>query len=218
MTLEDVRRRVEHCADAVSLELYEGVTTGVAGARAMLRSLPNQYDYPHLLPLSARAFMREHWRANGLPGHWKVSGNPRLMGQTILSNSSENVEMRLLKERRRTYPGGVPIAGSNSARREAWRQAPLGFEIPGQPWSGDVVRLLALWDMARADGELVVSVRVVHTLQPGVFGSKVPIDLSYEIKPAGGIFDMLQFRGAKQEEDLFAEIDQEENEGDAAGQ
>lgn len=216
MTPEDMRHRVERCADTVSLDLFEGITTGVAGARAMLRALPNMDDYPHLVSLNARAFMREYWLANGLPGEWTVSGNSRLMGQTILSNAFENVEMRLLKERRRTYPGGVPIAGSNWTRRDAWRQAPLDIEVPGQPVSDDTVRLLALWDIAE-DDDLVVSVRVVHTLQPGVFGSRVPIDLSYEIKPTGGIFDMLQFRGDAEDEDFFADIDREENEGDAAG-
>ena len=218
MTTRDVRLRVERCADMVSLELYEGVTTGVASARAMLRSLPNRGDYPHLLPLSARAFMREHWRANRLPSDWQVAGNPRLMGQTFLRSAQENLEMRLLKERRRPPPGGVPVAGSNEARRDAWRQPPLGFEIPGQPLSDETVRLLALWDLTQNDEGLVVSVRVVHTLAPGVFGSKVPVDLSYEIKPTGGIFDMLQFRGDPQNEDLYADIDREENEGDASGE
>lgn len=217
MTPQHMRLRVERCADMVSLELYEGVTTGVASARAMLRSLPNRGDYPHLLPLGARAFMREHWLANGLPGDWQVAGNPRLMGQTFLWSANENLEMRLLKERRRSYPGGVPIAGSNETRRDDWRQAPFGFEIPGQPVSDETVRLLALWDLAQKDQGLVVSVRVVHTLAPGVFGSKVPVDLSYEIKPTGGIFDMLQFRGDSQDENFFAEIEREENEGDAAG-
>lgn len=218
MATEDMRRRVERCADALSVELFEGITTGVAGARAMLRALPNRHDYPHLLPLNARAFMREHWLANGLPGQWTVSGNPRLMGQTILSSAHENMEMRLLKERRSNYPRGVPVAGTNLTRRDAWRQPPLDIEVPGQPVSDGTARLLALWDVAEVDDDLVVAVRVVHTLQPGVFGSRVPIDLSYEIKPTGGIFDMLQFRGDAQDEDLFADIDREENEGDAAGQ
>lgn len=56
MATEDMRRRVERCADALSVELFEGITTGVAGARAMLRALPNRHDYPHLLPLNARAW------------------------------------------------------------------------------------------------------------------------------------------------------------------
>lgn len=218
MTPEDMRHRVERCADAVSVELYEGVTTGVAGARAMLRALPNSADYPHLLPLNARAFMREHWVASGLPGRWQITGNPGLMGQTILLNADENLEMRLLKERRRTYPGGVPVAGSSDTRKGAWRQAPLGFPVPGLPLSHDRVRLLALWDLAIKDEGPVVALRVVHTLAPGRYGSKVPIDLSYEIKPSGGIFDTLQFRGDAQDEDLFADIDREENEGDEAAQ
>jgi hypothetical protein len=218
MTPEDMRRRVERSADALSVALYEGVATGVASAVAMLRALPNSDEYPHLLPLSARAFMREHWRGLGLPAGWTIAGNPRLMGQTIVANSLENMEMRLLKERRRTYPGGVPVAGSSAARQGAWRQPALGLDLPGRPVADDCIHLLLLWDTERFDGELVVTLRVVHTLAPGAYGSKVPLDLSYEIKPKGGIFDMLQFRGDAQDGDLFAEIDREENEGDAVAE
>ncbi|KGN37276.1 hypothetical protein [Knoellia subterranea] len=214
MTPDDMRRRVERCADAVSVELYDGVTTGVASALAMLRGLPNSGDYPHLLSLNARAFMREHWLGHGLPAEWSVAGNPRLMGQTMLVNTHENIEMRLLKERRRTYPGGVPVAGASTARQGAWRQPALGLTLPAQPVSDDCIRLLVLWDAAQIHGEFGITLRVVHTLEPGWFGSKVPLDLSYEIKPTGGIFDMLRFRGDAQDEDLFAEIEREENEGD----
>lgn len=217
MTPRDIRQRVECCADTVSLELYEGVAVGVASASTMLQALPHHLDYPHLLPLSARAFMREHWLANGLPDGWEIAGNPRLMGQTLLRNETDGVEMRLLKERRRAYPGGVPVAGSNQSRRKRWRQAALGFDIPGRPFADETVRLLALWDHAKTDDGKAVLLRVVHTLEPGVYGSRVPVDLSYEIKPAGGIFETLQFRGESQEEDLFAEIDREENEVGSTG-
>lgn len=214
MTNEDMRRRVERCVDAVSVELYEGVTTGFAEAQAMLRPLSNGGDYPYLVPLSARAFMREHWLANGLPGHWHITGNPRLMGQTILTNAQENLELRLLKERRGAYPGGVPVAGASNARKRAWRQEPFGFVAESQRATSEQVRLLALWDTAE-DGA-AVKLRVVHPLVPGIYGSKVPIDLSYEIVPSGGIFASLEFVGAAQDDDLFAEIDRDENEGDVA--
>ena len=91
MTTRDVRLRVERCADMVSLELYEGVTTGVASARAMLRSLPNRGDYPHLLPLSARAFMREHWRANRLPS--QAGNRPAWCSSRMAKNRSSDPKM-----------------------------------------------------------------------------------------------------------------------------
>ncbi|UJH70064.1 XRE family transcriptional regulator [Ornithinimicrobium sp. INDO-MA30-4] len=50
--------------------------------------------------------------------------------------------------------------------------------------TSEQVRLLALWDTAE-DGA-AVKLRVVHPLVPGIYGSKVPIDLSYEIVPSGG--------------------------------
>lgn len=215
MTHSEMRRRIERSADILSVDLYEGVTTGVGTAREMLRALPNNDDYPHLLSLNARAFMREHWRGNGLPEGWEVAGNPRLMGQTMLLNPRDDMEFRLLKERRRRYPGGVPVAGSNAARQSAWRQLPLRLEMPDGPVPEGRTRLLALWDLTRIRDELQVRLRVVHTLGPGVYGSRVPIDLSYEIRPSGGIFESLEFIGDPQDDDLFADIDREENEGGA---
>lgn len=216
MSSDDVRRRVEARMDAISVGLFEGVTTGVASARSMLKALPHQHEYPHLLPLAARAFMREHWLAEGLGPDWSIAGNPRLMGQTLLSNHGENLELRLLKERRRSYPGGVPIAGSNQERRGAWRQPALDLSISGHPILAGSLRLLALWDLQQLEDQSVVTLRVVHTLSPGVYGSRVPLDMNYEIQPSGGIFDNLRFRGDPQEHDLYAEIDREENEGDGA--
>lgn len=158
--------------------------------------------------------MRNDWLDQGAPPGWRVAGDPRRMGQLQLVNDSENLVLRVLKERRRTYPGGVPVAGPNSARRAVWRQTPLAIDLPDEPILNEAIELLLLWDRASEPGGSVVTVRLVHTLAPGIYGKRVPLDLSYELTPGGGIFDNLRFGGDPQDDDLFASIDRQENEGD----
>lgn len=153
-------------------------------------------------------------RVRRAPVGWRVGGNPMMMGQTILRNATQGMEMRLLKERRKTYPGGVPVAGWNGARRNYWTQPSLDIAVPAQPFLDEYIRLLLLWDRLMVDGVSVLTVRVVHTLAPGIYGRRVPLDLNYEIRSTGGVFDNLSFPGDPENEDLFADIDRQENEDD----
>ena len=210
MTLDEAKAHVQQSVAAISVPLYEGVTAGIAAADTRLAGMPNLHNYTALTSMHARYAMRNYWLEAGLGDGWIVGGNPRLMGQTIIRNEVENLELRLLKERRRTYPGGAPVAGYNSARRGYWRQAPLGLSIPDQVAS-EHTRLLLLWDRAVIEGEARVTVRVVHTRAPGHFGTAVPIDMSFNVEPGGGLFDQLAFRGDDQLDDFFPDISREDN-------
>lgn len=54
------------------------------------------------MPLTMRAEMREFLETNPAPNGWTIGGESRLMGQLALQRTDLNMEMRFLKERRRT--------------------------------------------------------------------------------------------------------------------
>lgn len=119
-----IRQAIEVQAGALGPVLHAGVATSFAGAPARNKGL--RYDkYPHLVPLTMRAEMREYLEVNPVVNGWTVNGDSRKMGQLLLSHGELNMEMQFLKERRRTYPGGVPIAGKNATRRGRWINQPL---------------------------------------------------------------------------------------------
>ena len=218
MTLIETRLRVERCVQAISAPLYEGIASGYAEAEARLGTLTRIEEYPSLTPMVARAGMRNYWLDHGLGLEWRVGGNPRLSVQTTLYNHSEGLELRLLKERSRRYPGGVPVAGSNHARRQVWMGEQLGLEVPGLP-AARTHRCLLLWDRLLTEGgDPQLTVRVVHPIGTGVWGNRVPIDMSFEINPGGGMFDTLSFPGDPQLDDFFPNITREDNDEAASDQ
>ena len=139
------------------------------------------------------------------------------MGQVILVNSVASLELRLLKERIKTYPGGGPTAGKNDERRQYWTSPTLPIAVPGGV-DAERTRLLLLWDRAMVEDEPKISVRVVHTLAPGYYGTAVPIDMSFNIEPTGEMFDQLRFEGDPQNDNFFPNIAEDDNEGDNLGQ
>jgi hypothetical protein len=219
MTDESLRSLVERQVGVASLGLYEGVTTGFAQARtSWVRH--DEPEYRWLLSMTARARMRNHWE-NHLPAAgWSVAGNAALMGQTILVSPDRKVTLRLLKENPNVHPGGVPYAGHNAARQAAWRQDPLpDLSLMLNPEVAALTtECLLLWDVEWDEGVPLLSTRVVHTIGTGRYGVRVPIDLSYEIDPSGTMYDQLRFDGAAEIEDLYPNINQKDNEGDASGQ
>lgn len=201
---------------AIAQPLYEGVSAGLADAAARLAGYPHLDQYPALVPILARHSMRNYWLDGGISEPWDVQGQPYLMGQVILVNADAGLELRLLKERMKTYPGGVPVAGKNDERRQYWTAPTLPIEIP-EATDGDRTRLLLLWDRLIVEDESKIGVRVVHTLAPGYYGSAVPIDMSFNIEPTGQMFDQLAFEGDPQDEDFFPHIAEDDNEGDSFG-
>lgn len=219
MADESLRNLVEQQIGAVSLGVYEGVTTGFSNARGGWSRL-DEPQHRWLLSMTARARMRDVWERRIPALGWSVAGNAALMGQTILVSPDARVTLRLLKEHPGVHPGGVPAAGHSKARQLAWAQEPLpGLSLTLTP---EVVarttECLLLWNCEWEQGVPALSARVVHTTGPGRYGVRVPIDLSYEIRPSGNMYDQLKFTGDAQVEDLFPNINQKDNEGDASGQ
>lgn len=206
MTRAKVRALVEAQSRLLGSRLHEGVAFGIQDAETRAKGFQHK-KYPHLRPLLTRASLREFLETEALPGDWHVDGNPGLMGQLHLSEASLRLTLRVLKERRRTYPGGVPVAGRNPARRQAW-QAPLFNLEPPQP-RAHVNELLLLWDYA--DEEVVAegfTLRVVHPIEAGVHGRAVRCDIDFAVQSGGTIFENLAFKSDPAEDDFFqADLD-----------
>ncbi|MDI9629453.1 MAG: hypothetical protein QM286_13105 [Acidobacteriota bacterium] len=220
MSSIEVHSLIERHVQGVGLALYEGVAAGVDHATVAMGRL-SIGDYPWLFSGHARAAMRHYWVRSGHLGvsGWSVRGRPQLMGETFLENDEHRLSLRLLKESGRVHPGGVPAAGRSDTRREQW-QAPL----PGLARSSDgleflsgVAACLLLWAVEFEAGIPLISVRVVHPLEPGRYGQRVPIDMSFSISPKGQMFEDLRFSGDPQEEDLFPNILEQENEDGLGG-
>lgn len=214
MSKGEIRQAIKVQAQALGPLLHAGVATSLAAALTRNKGLRHE-KYPHLLPLTMRAEMREFLEANPAPNGWKVDGEPRLMGQLCLTHPELNMRMRFLKERRRTYPGGVPIAGKSQARRDQWRNVPLDLAFPdGATDMGDLIELLLLWDFLKADSLEEFRLRIVHTLAPGIHGHAVPCDLILDVNDGGSVFSRLEFSGSPEDDDFFViEIDEEEDSG-----
>jgi hypothetical protein len=213
MTGDDFRLQVQAQSTLLGPKLYEGMAVSLAGAEQ--RALGRYHaKYPFLRPQLTRVEMREFLEAEQLPGAWAVGGDSRLMGQLFLEDPDHQMRLQFLKERRRRYPGGVPPAGHNHARRRTWQQPPLFSFGPTQdPTRQD--HLLLLWDYTSSPGsDTTFTLRIVHTIESGEFGRAVRCDLDLEVRAGGQIFENLEFDASPEEENFFeVEIDEEENEG-----
>lgn len=191
------------------------------GARECRQSLSklNPADHPHVWALTTRAFARESLSAQPLPDGWVVGGNPRLMEQLFLRDEVSGLRMRVLKEIG-SVPGGVPTGSGSNTRKRLWTSPPLQQILPGMPPSEGLhdrtdlrdVELLLLFAAHYGAEEPGHSLRVVHPLEPGMFGRRVPIDLDIRIPPGGEIQlgDVRRASASEEKEadvDLYAEID-----------
>lgn len=215
MTRDEMRQLVAAEAHKLGPALYEGLSAAIHAADTRSRGLVHA-TYPHLRPLITRIEAREYLSRECLPRPWVVDGNPALMGQLYLTATDLGLKLRMLKERRRTYPQGVPIAGHNTARRLAW-QAPLPLDLPPASTRAApaVTELLLLWDYAKTDGDdTSFTLRIVHPVEAGVYGRGVRCDLDLSVQTGGTIFENLTFTGDEDEENFFeTEIDRDENTG-----
>lgn len=206
MQRDETRRVIEQHVSGLGPALYAGIAYGVQDAFTRAQGLKHA-KYPHLRPLITRATLREYLETEGLPDPWSVTGNPALMGQLLITSAPMNLTLRVLKERRRSYPQSIPVAGHSKARRKAW-QAPL-FDI--SPSSPNSTELLLLWDYAEQADE-GFTLRVVHPVEAGVYGQAVRCDLDFTVKPGGTLFENRQFTGDEEEIDFFqAHIERAEN-------
>lgn len=204
----EIRPVITDEAAALSATLHEAVAAGLAVARTSARPFPHE-KFPHLLPMHVRCAVRMDLEQRALPRGWTPAGDSRLMGQLMLHNEDLRLDLRFLKERRRTYPGGVSPAGRNPTRQHAWRE-PESLPFSDEDFAAlaaiePVTTVLWVWDFEgeAEDPEGGFVQRLVHTIEPGVFGRAVPCDLSLDLLPGGGIFDRLAFAGGDHETDFF---------------
>ena len=212
MNQDDMRQRVVSAVNLLTPTIWEAQSVAVASAQVRCDGLPHA-TYPSLRPMMVRPCFREYLLANHLPAEWKIGGNPTRMIEIYIQN--EGVRLRYLKERRATYPGGVPAAGHSTARRAYW--APTLFDPELSDVDDDVMNLLLLWDMQDvANEEAGFVMRVVHTIGTGSWGRATPIDLSVDLSPALGIEKHLRFNEEPQETDFFADLSADEEQADGS--
>lgn len=212
MTADDMVSLIQARMSLIGARLDEGIAFALGEAERRVGDLVRDGAL-HLRSLTMRAELRRYLMNSGLPG-WLIGGDQSKMGQLLLEDNDSGLCLRVLKERRHGYPGGIPPAGYNAARRLAWQEPlPVFTDVVKSPPA--TASLLLLWDLRNShtidDG---YTLRVVHTLAPGVFGQAVPCDLSIDIKPGGELHSRLQFRGGDDPENFFlVDVDEVEDQG-----
>lgn len=209
-----IREVIQSQAELLGPVLHAGMATSLVTSTSRRGGLSHK-KYPHVLPQLLRCDLREYLEQEGLPMGWALAGDSRKMAQLTLEHDEHQLELRFLKERRRTYPGGVPVAGRNPARRGKWINQELDLRVQQPEESApDPYSLLLLWDFVGSDLDQF-SLRIVHTLEAGVYGREVPCDLILEVGDGGSIFSRLSFVGDPEDDDLFADntIQLDEGEG-----
>lgn len=217
---DEIRPVITHEAAVLSGTLNDSLAAALSHAKHDTKRYTYE-RFPFLMPMALRCAMRIELEAAELPTGWRLGGDSRLMGQLLLSNDEHCIDLRFLKERRRSYPGGVPPAGRNRARIAAYssRETPLpGLEC-NDLGTSEVERttILWVWDLVGSLSEEhpAFAQRLVHTTAPGVYGRAVPCDLSLDLLPTGEIFDRLEFAGGEDDTDFFSvELDETAEDGD----
>ena len=204
---------MQSTAEQLSPVLWSAHGAALQDADSRMRGIAHE-SYPALRPLVARASLREFLMADEvLPHGWRVAGKPQHMGQLIVE--SDGVSARFLKESPTVFPGGVPAAGRNEARRAFWQPSLLEVED-----MAPTLNLLLLWDyITPGRAETGFTLRLVHPKAPGRCGGRTPIDASIPLSGDLDMFRSLRFAEAQEDsqEDFFAQIDAEEVEGQGSG-
>ena len=202
----DIRPIIKAEAKRLAPRLHEVVADGLAKSEKRLTGI-NRREHPVLLPLLLRADMRLLLAERGLPDGWEVAGESRLMEQLNFVNRELGIEQRFAKERRRNYPGGIRPAGQTHALKKFYSNPTLDlgpeFEVAAAP----TVNLVLAWDLIGDGVEDGFTLRMVHPLEPGVFGRAVPTDLSIDLLPGGEIFDNREFSGNPALGNIFDEVE-----------
>ena len=191
--------------------LHPGMAEGLLQADWRMAGY-DRAEYGYMYSHHAKIGLREYASREDL-GEWRLGGNSRLQGQTIFTLPKYEITMKVLKENRRIHPGGTPPSNGTrpdrlrySDPRPRWEtiDRPLDMELPATD-QGAGIDLLLLWDhVTEIDAETGFSLRVVHTTSPGVFGRRVPTDLSYDIKAPDTVFVHSRFDGDAGDEDLYS--------------
>lgn len=197
MVTELTRRLMIREGAKLAPTLYEHLDVAVVETRRALR-LPER-KYPHLHAYHRRAVLREGLEREMLPDGWKVDGNSRLGGQTILSNRELGASLRFLSESSVTA-NGVPHAGHSQARREQW-YVPAAPLFPRE----DDRHMLLLMGL---HGE--PSLRIVHPIEPGRYNGYVACDFGIQLLRSEHTVAG-EFVGDEEHTEFFVTIDAEES-------
>lgn len=154
--------------------------------------------------LMVRACMRTALSAVALPDGWRVEGSPSQMEQLFVVG--EGLRLRYLREKASVFPGGVPAAGLNHARRAYWR-GEQGALLTRQDGGGADENLLLLWGSDDTHTESGFTLRVVRTVGEGRYRGRTPIDLSLPVYPEAGM-EFERFDTDQGDVNLFAEIEE----------
>lgn len=212
MSSDDMLESAIRFAQELAPQMYDASSLALVQADQRLQDL-SHFEHPYLRPLVMRACLRERLKSEGLPVSWSLGGIPQRMGQLILSNNE--IDVRVLKERRKSIPGGVPVAGSNRKRRLAWQPS---LDIPSDAQAIlPKTHLLLLWDFIDPSSVSAgLTLRLVHTVETGTYGKAVKLDLDLDLSEfADGTQIILEeFRPDTSEDDVdffSTEIAKEEN-------
>ena len=210
MSISDLVSEVLYRTGPVTLILDEVIAEAIADADRDAARYPHE-TFPFLRSLLVRARSRQLLEDRGLPDGWQLDGNPRLMGQLIITRPGD-IALRFLRGNP-LQPNRVPPAGLTHARVQAWTQDPLPAHWPANPQTGQETKFLALWDYLNPEQRLEgFTLRLVHPIGTGKFQDNVPCDLDVAIPRGGTLFEDLEFLPKPEDEDLFAVriLDQDE--------
>ncbi|TFH52812.1 hypothetical protein E4J66_06260 [Actinomyces viscosus] len=209
MTLDATRQHIERAVNDLRDLVWETQSSAIASADTRCRGLKHN-DYSYLRPIMTRTVFRDELGNVAMPKGWTLGGEPRRMAQTLITG--HGVCLRYLKERRSTYPGGVPAAGHTAARKTYWEQ-PLFTQFKEGEWAQPeepvrTTNLLLLWDyLSPADADSAFTMRIVRPTGAGQYGRCTPFDISVDLAPSLGLEHGLRFRGDADDTDFYADID-----------
>ena len=201
MSESDILGEVLRKTGPLTSVLDEVMAVAIADAEQDCARYPHE-AYPFLRSFHVRARTRQLLEVQGPPQGWQLAGNPRQMGQLILSKPGE-ITLRLLRGNP-LQPDKIPPAGFTQARARAWKQDPLP-EMWSELAAGEEILFLALWDYLNPKKRLEgFTLRFVHPLGKGKFRGNVPCDLDVTIPRGGTLFEDLEFVPQPEDEDLFS--------------
>lgn len=207
---ETLHARVQE-AFRLSPLLWEAQSAALAESQVRCQGL-SHFAYPSTRPMMIRPCFREALIKIGLPDGWALGGDTTKMVQIYLVNKAARVRLRYLKERRATYPGGVPTAGRNPVRQAYW--TPTLFDTDNSLAELCPTNLLLLWDyLDSSQPETGFTLRVVHTVAPGNWGQRTPIDLSVDLPQSLDLETSLVFKDSAEDTDFFADLSEEAADG-----
>ena len=211
-------QRVIQASAVLSEPLMEAFSTSVAHLESEA-SRYSQFRFPAIRPMLMRASVRLALEEGLLPEGARVGGNPHQNCELLIEY--KNLTMRVLKENRRLFPGGIPVAGRNDARRAYYQQMSLeDMLFTGDSCEDAPLNLILLWEWIDVENRKQgVDLRLVHTIGAGRWSaSPVPVDLSIPIVSDVGFYSNLEFETTEETQDFFAtQIAAEENDSADAG-